>query len=291
MYYLSKSSLPVHKDRRTSDAVLSFLSVLRGSVCSEVGLRAVRYLAGSGLRLDRGLRITGASLSLLSVLRVLRGSVCSEVALRLAGAALAFSPAHAWAGAQQYEPLAASVQAALHAAVADRASPRLVFASADEGLEWLDEMSIRLAKHIPDQRTRLDFLTTVQYEAKRAGLDPQLVLGVIDVESRFHKYAVSRSGARGYMQVMPFWTQLIGSAEHNLFYLRTNLRYGCVILRHYLDVERGDLNRALARYNGSLGRKGKYAALVTKAWRTRWAWPASQTTRARRPLSYVGEAR
>jgi soluble lytic murein transglycosylase-like protein len=214
--------------------------------------------------------------------------------LRLAGAALALAPAQTWAGAQQYEPLAASVQAALHAAVADRASPRLVFASADEGFQWLDEMSIRLAKHIPDQRTRLDFLTTVQYEAKRAGLDPQLVLGVIDVESKFRKYAVSRAGARGYMQVMPFWTQLIGTAEHNLFHLRTNLRYGCVILRHYLNVERGDLGRALARYNGTLEKKSKYAAQVIKAWRTRWAWPASQAAslpRSSRPLSYVGEAR
>ena len=133
------------------------------------------------------------------------------------------------------------MQASLHSAVSDRASPRLVFASSDEAMEWLDEMSIRLAKRIPDQQTRLDFLTTVQYEAKRAGLDPQLVLGLIEVESAFRKYAVSPAGARGYMQVMPFWSQLIGTTEHNLFHLRTNLRYGCVILRHYLDIERGNL--------------------------------------------------
>jgi len=207
---------------------------------------------------------------------------------------LAVTPALAWAGAQQYEPLAASVQAALHSAVADRASPRLVFASPDEAMEWLDEMSIRLVKRIPDQQTRLDFLTTVQYEAKRAGLDPQLVLGIIEVESAFRKYAVSRAGARGYMQVMPFWAELIGTAEHNLFHLRTNLRYGCVILRHYLDIERGDLARALARYNGSLGnKKSTYAAKVMNASQTRWAWPAPQVTRAaypKRPAQYVGDS-
>jgi len=224
--------------------------------------------------------------------RWIRGEVLSRW---IGTGLLAFAPGIAWAGAQQYEPLAASVQASLQSAVADRASPRLVFASQDVALEWLDEMSIRLAKRIPDQQTRLDFLTTVQYEAKRAGLDPQLVLGLIEVESAFRKYAVSRAGARGYMQVMPFWSQLIGSAEHNLFHLRTNLRYGCVILRHYLDIERGDLARAVARYNGSLGnKKSGYAAKVTDAWRTRWAWPAPQITRVaapKRPLEYVGEAR
>ncbi len=206
---------------------------------------------------------------------------------------LAASSSFAWAGAQRYEPLAASVQASLYSSVADRASPRLVFASPDEAMEWLDEMSIRLARRIPDQQTRLDFLTTVQYEAKRAGLDPQLVLGLIEVESAFRKYAVSRAGARGYMQVMPFWSELIGTTDHNLFHLRTNLRYGCVILRHYLDVERGDLARALARYNGSLGKKSSYAAKVTTAWRTRWAWPTAQVTRVatpKRPMQYVGES-
>jgi soluble lytic murein transglycosylase-like protein len=171
-----------------------------------------------------------------------------------------------------------------------------VFATADEGYQWLDEMSIRLARHIPDQRTRVDFLTSVQYEAKRAGLDPQLVLGVIDIESRFRKYAVSRAGARGYMQVMPFWSELIGTTEHNLFSLRTNLRYGCSILRHYLDHERGDIARALARYNGSLGKASDYATRVLRATRTRWAWPGEPVREAAfpandRPLRYMGESR
>jgi soluble lytic murein transglycosylase-like protein len=199
----------------------------------------------------------------------------------------------AWAGAQQYEPLAASARAALHSAAADRASPRLVFATPDEGYAWLDEMSIRLAKLVPDQQTRLDLLTTVQYESKRAGLDPQLVLGVIEVESRFRKYAVSRAGARGYMQVMPFWVRLIGTPEHNLFNLRTNLRYGCLILRHYLDIERGDLGRALARYNGSLGKNNGYANKVLGAWRARWAYPAAgvhQVQHRSGPAHYVGDA-
>ena len=115
-------------------------------------------------------------------------------------------------------------------------------------------MSRRLAPKVARRaRSRDEFLATVHYEATRAGLDPQLVLGVIQHESGFKKYAISTADARGYMQVMPFWTKLIGSADHNLFHLRTNLRYGCVILRHYLDIENGDYYRALGRYNGSLG--------------------------------------
>ena len=187
------------------------------------------------------------------------------------------------AGEQRYEPLAASVQAALSSAVADRASPRLVFATPAEGQAWLADMSTRLAQYIPDQQTRVDFLTTVQYESKRAGLDPQLVLGVIDTESKFRKHAVSRAGARGYMQVMPFWTSLLGTADQNLFNLRTNLRYGCVILRHYLDLERGDMQRALARYNGSLGAKSDYASNVLRAWRVRWSLSGSAASRASSP--------
>ncbi|MGH8744867.1 MAG: lytic transglycosylase domain-containing protein, partial [Burkholderiales bacterium] len=105
----------------------------------------------------------------------------------------------------------------------------------------------------------------------RAGLDPQLVLGVIDIESKFRKYAVSTSGARGYMQVMPFWTKLIGLPRDNLFHLRTNLRYGCVILRYYLDLEKGSYFRALGRYNGSLG-QAQYPFLVLQAWRQRWSY-------------------
>ena len=178
---------------------------------------------------------------------------------------------HTHAGAQTYEPLAASVQAALHAAVSDRAAPEPEFPSPDEKLNWLAEMSQRLARRMPDRAARLEFLKTVYYEAKRAGLDPQLVLGVIQVESGFHKYAVSRVGARGYMQVMPFWVKLIGQKNNNLFHLRVNLRYGCTILRHYLDLEHGDIYRALGRYNGSLGQP-EYPNMVRGAWEKQWHW-------------------
>jgi hypothetical protein len=157
------------------------------------------------------------------------------------------------AGDQRYEPLAESVQSALTASVAVP-SPRLHFEDATTGYRWLFEMSRRLAVRVPDLQTRLDLLKTAHHEALRAGLEPSLVLGLIQVESAFNRYAISHAGARGLMQVMPFWTDLIGSPATNLFHMRTNLRYGCTILRHYLQLERGNLGRALARYNGSLGR-------------------------------------
>lgn len=181
----------------------------------------------------------------------------------------------AHAGAQKYEPLAASVQAALHAAVSDRQPPISSFTDPIEAVNWLDEMSRRLAKRMPNQEGRLEFLRSVHYEAKRAGLDPQLVLGLIQVESGFKKYAVSSAGARGFMQVMPFWVKLIGSNKDDLFHLRLNLRYGCTILKHYLDIEKGDLFRALGRYNGSLGRS-EYPDAVRAAWEKHWLYPAKR---------------
>jgi soluble lytic murein transglycosylase-like protein len=177
----------------------------------------------------------------------------------------------AGAGAQVYEELAASVRHSLAATLADRQVPELVFRQREDAHKWLFEMSRRLEGRIPDRKQRLALLRTAHFEALRAGLDPQLVLGIIEVESRFRKYAVSRSGARGYMQVMPFWIKLIGSRGDNLFNLRTNLRYGCVILRHYLDVENGDYFRALGRYNGSLG-KLDYPRAVLAAWKVRWGY-------------------
>lgn len=170
---------------------------------------------------------------------------------------------------QLEEPLSNSVRALMQKSVTDSASPRLMFASEGEGQLWLQDMSRRLAKRMPDQATREDFLRTVHYEATRAGLDPQLVLALIQVESGFKKYAVSPVGARGFMQVMPFWVRTIGISDHNLFHLRLNLRYGCTILRHYLDIEKGDLYRALGRYNGSLGQP-QYPNLVVGAWRKHW---------------------
>jgi soluble lytic murein transglycosylase-like protein len=183
------------------------------------------------------------------------------------------APLTAWAGGQLYEPLSASVRAVLHQAISDRAVPYLAFETEQEARHWLDAMSRRLVQRIPERRMREAFLVTVHYEATRAGLDPQLVLGLIQVESNFRKYAVSRAGARGYMQVMPFWVKLIGSPDHNLFHLRTNLRYGCVILRHYLDKEKGDLYRALGRYNGSLG-QAAYPVRVVRAWQRDWHYTA-----------------
>ena len=182
-------------------------------------------------------------------------------------------PLPAWAGAQVYEPLSASVQAGLQSAVSDQAVPFLAFQSMRDARTWLNAMSKKLAKRMPDRVQREEFLVTVHYEAKRAGIDPQMVLGLIQVESNFRKYAVSRAGARGYMQVMPFWARLIGSPGQNLFHLRTNLRYGCVILKHYLDVENGNLFRALGRYNGSLG-KAEYPTMVVRAWYNEWQYPA-----------------
>ncbi len=186
-------------------------------------------------------------------------------------ASLLAAAGSAIAGAQRYEPLAASVRAALHAAVSDAAAPELLIADESERKRWLEEMSRRLEKRLPDPDYRIELLTSIHYEATRAGLDPQLVLGLIQVESAFRKYAVSTAGARGYMQVMPFWVDAIGRPEDNLFHLRTNLRYGCTILRHYLDIEKGDLFRALGRYNGSLG-KPQYPNLVRAAWERNWSY-------------------
>ena len=179
--------------------------------------------------------------------------------------------ASSMAGAQREEPLSNSVRALMQRSISDSAAPRLVFSNEEDGQAWLQAMSKRLQKRIPDMQMREDFLRTVHYEATRAGLDPQMVLALIHVESAFKKYAVSSVGARGYMQVMPFWVKAIGVNDHNLFHLRLNLRYGCTILRHYLDIEQGDLFRALGRYNGSLG-KPEYPNLVVNAWRKSWTY-------------------
>ncbi|MGH8751382.1 MAG: lytic transglycosylase domain-containing protein [Burkholderiales bacterium] len=197
---------------------------------------------------------------------------------KLIGCALLLWSPLVCAGAQAYEPLSASVRAVMQQAVSDKASPRLAFSSEAEARAWMHEMSQRLEKSIPDRKSRTDFLTTVHYEATRAGLDPQMVLGLIQVESHFRKYAVSKAGARGYMQVMPFWVKEIGARGHNLFHLRTNMRYGCTILRHYLDQENGDLFRALGRYNGSLG-QSDYPNRVVRSWINQWKYPLRKPSR------------
>ena len=173
----------------------------------------------------------------------------------------------ALAGAQQYEVLSASVRASLAQAVNDRTPVDLKDL---DTRAWVRAMTRRVANRFPEEDAARQFLMLVRYESMRAGLDPHLVLAVIDVESRFRKYAVSRAGARGLMQVMPFWVKELGDTGQNLFHERTNLRYGCTILRHYLDRERGNLANALGRYNGSLG-QAEYPERVFKALRERWA--------------------
>ncbi len=190
---------------------------------------------------------------------------------RLIAALLICAAPAVHAGAQKYEVLSASAQAVLHKAVSDSRPAVSSFKSPIEAADWLGEMSRRLEKRIPNREYRIDLLRSVHYEATRAGLDPQLVLGLMQVESGFRKYAVSSAGARGYMQVMPFWLKLLGRPGDSLFDLRTNLRYGCTILRHYLDIEKGDLYRALGRYNGSLG-KPEYPNMVRAAWQNHWSY-------------------
>ena len=187
--------------------------------------------------------------------------------------ALSVAALPAFAGAQVEEQLAPSVVAGLARSIADNPVPG-DYAYRTNIVPWVAEMSRRLANKFADERERREFLATVYYEATRAGLEPQLVLGVIHHESGFKKYAISTASARGYMQVMPFWARQIGSPDHNLFNLRTNLRYGCVILRHYLDMEHGDYYRALGRYNGSLGRPEYPSAVMGAALRYRLDPPA-----------------
>lgn len=176
------------------------------------------------------------------------------------------------AGAQVEEPLVDSVRTALSSAVANSAPPVPEFSDTDGRLtylRWLGAMSSRLRQRKPEWQERKEFLQTVWYESKRAGLETSLVLGLIQVESGFRKFVVSSAGARGYMQVMPFWTRVIGDGDASkLFHMQTNLRFGCVILRHYLDREKGDLFMALGRYNGSRGKAAYPDAVLAsrRAW-------------------------
>jgi soluble lytic murein transglycosylase-like protein len=196
----------------------------------------------------------------------------------LAGLAWPFVGGEAHAGAQVEEPLADSVRTALTSSIANSAPPVPVFADIEARLRylrWLGALSHRLKARKSDWDERREFLQTVWYESRRAGLETGLVLGLVQVESAFRKFAVSPAGARGYMQVMPFWTRLIGNGDpSSLFHMQTNLRFGCVILRHYLDRENGDLYYALGRYNGSRG-KPAYPNAVFRATKN-WEWTDTQ---------------
>ena len=180
-----------------------------------------------------------------------------------------------YAGNQQEEKLSADVQTSLHSAIINPIQPHLVFSDKEKAVAWLLDMSNRLKSVAPkdplvqDEFMRKRLLTTIQYESIRAGLDPQWVLSLITVESRFNKYAISSAGARGIMQVMPFWQRQIGARDQDLLNVQTNIRFGCTILRHYLQLEHGDMFMALGRYNGSRG-QATYPNLVFGALNRYW---------------------
>jgi soluble lytic murein transglycosylase-like protein len=209
------------------------------------------------------------------------------------GLGLLLSLREAQAGGQLEEPLADAVRNALSSAIANSAPPVPDFT--DTGarlayLRWLGAMSQRLARRKTEWLERKEFLQTVWYESRRAGLDTALVLGLIQVESAFRKFAVSPVGARGYMQVMPFWTRVIGDGDPSkLFHMQTNLRFGCVILRHYIDRERGDLFLALGRYNGSRGKRPYPDAVygASRNWEFNDAAPAEKSADPGKPAEKV----
>lgn len=175
------------------------------------------------------------------------------------------------AGTQREEHLADSVASIMSRSVNESSESKLIFSNTKTGELWLVDMDQRLSRYVTSPHERVRILVNLQYEATRAGLDPQLVLGLIEVESQFRRYAISSAGAIGLMQVMPFWVGVIGRPEHNLFDARTNLRYGCTILRYYIDKESGNLFRALGRYNGSLG-SATYPNAVLNAMRQHWLY-------------------
>lgn len=185
---------------------------------------------------------------------------------------------------QMYEPMSDHVRLALSTALRDSAAITPLFESAEHRIDWLSEMSTRLQRKVPDFEQRFNLIKLIRYEAQRAGLDPQLVFSVVDVESGFQAQAVSSAGAIGLMQVMPFWTRTLSTGQVNQLYEPAiNVRYGCLILRHYLDIENGDLFRALGRYNGSLG-KNTYPDKIMERYYGRWAYLSPTEKRTARVL-------
>lgn len=177
-----------------------------------------------------------------------------------------------WLGlghAARAEAIGQPIDPELKALLKQAASETGTFTDRFDAEVWLTDMSRRLEKKLPEARFRIELLKHVHYEATRAKLVPELVLALIDVESNFNQYAISHAGARGLMQVMPFWLKEIGQPGDSLFRVHTNLRYGCTILKYYLDKEKGDLRAALARYNGSVGSRA-YPARVNRALQTHW---------------------
>ncbi|MDH3630837.1 MAG: lytic transglycosylase domain-containing protein [Gammaproteobacteria bacterium] len=167
------------------------------------------------------------------------------------------------------EPASASTDPQLRQLLKEAIESDAGFEDRFDAEVWLLDMSRRMEKFIEEPKSRIELLKLIHYEARRVGIEPELVLAVIEVESRFDEFAISVSGARGLMQVMPFWLNEIGISDQNLFKIRTNLRMGCTILRYYMDMEPHDLGRALARYNGSLG-KTIYPNKVINALHANW---------------------
>lgn len=186
------------------------------------------------------------------------------------------------------ENLSNDIILAMHSNIVNPITPHLVFANSTMATAWLNDMSNRLKPWVPDEFLRKRLLTIIQYESSRAGLDSQLILGLITVESKFDKYAISSSGARGIMQVMPFWVKQVGNPKQDLFDFATNIRYGCTILRYYLIKEHGDIRKALARYNGSLG-KDTYPNMVYAAYYKYWQ-PSTVLQIQNNKISYIDYA-
>lgn len=168
---------------------------------------------------------------------------------------LPISSTFVYSAEQKYEVMKNETKLMLKQAVSDSQPTVSSFVNNKEKQNWLLKYDNLVGKYIKDAKYREELLLSIHYEATRAGLDPNLIMALIYVESRFNKYSLSNAGARGLMQVMPFWVDIIGEKSHNVFYIRTNLRYGCTILKHYLEKENGNMQRALQRYNGSLGVK------------------------------------
>ena len=174
------------------------------------------------------------------------------------------------AATQQYQDISLSNRQELRQKFYSGASINS-FKDVTHAITWIGQQSYQLRNKIPDDRKRRELLRMIHYEATRYQLDPDLVLALIEVESGFNRFALSHVGASGLMQVMPFWKELIGSEKDSLFDVQTNLRYGCIILRHYLDIEGNNVARGLARYNGSLG-TDTYSSLVLNTWQAKYRY-------------------
>lgn len=187
---------------------------------------------------------------------------------------LNFLPLMGWAATQQYQDISLSNRQELRQKFYSGSSINS-FRNVTHAITWIGQQSYQLRNKIPDDRKRRELLRMIHYEATRYQLDPDLVLALIEVESGFNRFALSHVGASGLMQVMPFWKELIGSEKDSLFDVQTNLRYGCIILRHYLDVEKNNIERGLARYNGSLGTDA-YSSLVINTWQAKYRYASLQ---------------